>query len=479
MCGLVGAFRTQESWWDAQKIKQFTYMGLHLASFRGTQGTGVGLVADDGEVSVNKSHLAAVDFLRTEMWDWVEAQLAQSHVIMGHTRFPTFANTVHSKNAQPFWYGSEDAERQVMLTHNGHINSHHDLTKGIKGFFHPVDSAHVAKAMAEAKHPKDLLPTMRGNFALVWYDEKERRMFATNNGGRELWMASSKDGKQMYYCSERGMLKFLLDRTGIEVKNIEEVPENECYSWNLDAKELMPGKYFKYKEKPYVVEATYGSGRDWHGGGGGQSTSKKGTIVWASMSPGTDFIRYPALKDGRLSEFGKIMCTIPATRQSVCIIDGVREATWNDCLKPFFLKNGNTFPCRVANFEMEDGPDGTKYPLFTVGIEMDQFNRELTRLKNLSHVGTTPIAIMGPNPASPIFVPGPGKSKITRDAWDETSKEGCFYCQSAIFRCDEGKVGFQLIRTSIAGEDLYQHVCPSCVSKIKAGELAEVLDKAL
>lgn len=492
MCGLVGAFRTKQGYWEPQdKIKKYLYMGLHLSSFRGTQGTGVGLVADDGEVVVEKSHLSSVDWLRTEGWDWVESNLTNSHVIMGHTRFPTFSNTVHARNAQPFCYDNTDKTRTVMLTHNGHINSHTDLTKGIKDFSHPVDSAHVARAMAEAANPKDLLPEMRGNYAMVWYDEERRLMMAANNGGRELWMAPSKDKQKMYYCSERTMLKFILDRAGMEYAQITEVPEFQVLYWDLDAKELHPSKFFKYKEKPFVLPPSkpYTHG-NWEGGGG--TASKKGSTVWARLTESSVLIPYPDLTNGQKSEYGKIWCTIPASSGSICEVTGVKSITWNEVILRYF-KNPNTngylptFPCRVQQYEMEDDAEGKKYPLYTVTLDMDALTHEMMRLKDREKVGESgkhviPAAISGNGviPFSPTFVPGPGKSlKISKEAWDKVAKEGCFYCDGAIFPFDAGKVGWQLINTDVSGEDLYQCICPMCVARITRGELTETRDKAI
>lgn len=453
------------------------YMGLHLASFRGTQGTGVGLVADDGEITVNKTHLASVDFLRTEMWDFVESNLMNSHVIMGHTRFPTFSNTVHAKNAQPFCYDNTDKSRTVLLTHNGHINSHHDLTKGIKGFTHPVDSAHVARAMAETTNPKDLLVDMRGNYALVWYDEQRRLVCAANNGGRELWMAPSKNKEQMYYCSERTMLKFCLDRAGIDYKEIVEVPEMQCLYWELDAKETAVGKFFKYKEKPFV-SAYVTQESKWKGGGGGHSV-KKGSEVWASMRPDTSLTLYPDTSPGKKSEYGRMLCTVPSSMGSVCEIEGVKKATFDDVLVPLFSKNGNTFPCRVNNYEMEDGPDGKKFPLYKVSIDMNKLDQEVSRLKNRG-IAPAIYSVNGVPQNTPQLVPGPGKSvKITKDAWDKVAREGCFYCQGDIHPSDVGKIGWQLVNTSLTGEDQYRGICPPCVVQIETGELSPVIDKAL
>lgn len=468
-------------------------MGLHLSSFRGTQGTGVGLVADDGEISVEKSHLSSVDWLRTEGWDYIEGNLTGAHVIMGHTRYPTFSNTVHARNAQPFCYDNTGKTRTVMLTHNGHINSHHDLTKGIKEFHHPVDSAHVARAMAEAATPKDLLPEMRGNYAMVWYDEERRLMMAANNGGRELWMAPSKDKKKVYYCSERTMLKFILDRSGMEYAQIAEVPEFQVLYWDVDGKELAP-KFFKYKEKTFVVAPhkpyEHQSNRDWNGGGG--FASKKGSSVWARLTESSVLIPYPDLTNGQKSEYGKIWCTIPASQGSICEVTGVRQITWNEVILKYF-KDANTngyvptFPCRVQQYEMEDDAEGKKYPLYTVILDMEAMTQELQRLKERDSVGTSgrhviPAAIAGVGviPFSPTFVPGPGKSlKISKEAWDKVALEGCFYCEGSIFPFDVGKVGWQLINTDVSGEDLYQCICPECVAKIKRGELAETRDKAI
>lgn len=440
-------------------------------------GTGVGLVNDEGEITVTKSALSSIDWLRTEQWEFVENNLMESHVILGHTRAPTFANTVHAKNAQPYWYNNTDNSRSVVLTHNGHIEQHHKLTDGLKGFTHPVDSAHVARAMAEAADPKDLLPGMRGNYSLVWYDEQRRLIMAANNGGRELWIAGAKNKKEVYYASERTMLKFCLDRSGVDYTEIAQVPEFRVMYWELDAKELIPCKFFKYKEKPlYVapVQQPYVCQ-----GGASPTASKKGATVWASMREGTSLILYPDHHNGVKSEYGKVICTVPASNGSICELHGVKKETWNTLLSVHF-KNGNTFPVKVDTFEMEDGPDGKKYPLYNAQLDMEELNREVSRVIAISNVGSKAVVVAVPGAISPTFVPGPGKSvKITQEAWDKVAAEGCFYCEASIVRGDVGRIGWQLVNTSLAGEDQYSPICPPCICQIERGELSPVVDRAI
>lgn len=438
------------------------YQGMILASFRGTQGSGVGLVADkDDELSVTKSYLSAGDWLQTQQWEWVGDQLRESHVIMGHTRYPTFSSTVYSKYAQPYAFQNDDKSRTVMMTHNGHINNYNELTRDIKLFTHPVDSAHIARALAENSVPKSVLETIKGGYALMWYDETTKSMYSAKNDARSLFIAFAKDKKSAYYCSEDVMLRFLLERSGIEYKEICEVPEMQIYQWQLDGDKLEPASYVKYKEKkaPVIVY----QGNQYSGGAGGGSYGphgKKSETVWASLTPGGAFTPYP----GGNHSWGKIICSIPHAIGSICEVNSITQKMFDEEILRWF-KDGNSFPVTVNTKEMEDDPVKGKYPFYRCSLDRVKLEAEITRLRRIEE--SKKGAISAPTFAETEWVPGPLGAKISKIAWLLATKEGCFHCTRTITGTDYGKIGWQMIQTNVEGEDLYQGVCTVCVERLE------------
>lgn len=469
MCGLIGAFRVKGSNWDVPKVKNFLSMGLQLSQWRGDQGTGVGLVSDTTlDVTVTKSHLAAVDFLRTDMWDWVENQIHNSHVILGHTRYPTFSHTVFGKYAQPYHFENTDKTKSVLLTHNGHVNNHSDLTKDIKGFYNLVDSAHVTRAMAEATDSRKLLANIKGGYALIWYDDVKRTMNVAKNDQRELYMAVSKDNKKIFYASEDRMLEFLLDRADIETSEILHFEKMQHYEWDLDAAVLYPVPVVtKYKEKVApIVEARQSN----YGGFGG----KKGSPVWVHLYENARFMRYPAKKEGEENEYGKCFGGIHTDKHALVEIEAIRESFFNGDLQLI----RDSFPCRVTSYEMEDSADGRKFPFYKVHIDYAQIQNHINmarKRKELLESGKDTPLIM--KPFDEEMVNGPDK-KIKKSKWLEIAKEGCFYCTNPILSLDINKVGWHLVQTNLeGGDDKYLMVCPTCVKDVHSGKLETTIKK--
>lgn len=475
MCGLIGGFRTTKSNWNPN-IKKFMYQGLVLSAFRGMQGTGVGLVQDDGELNLDKSRESAAEFLGSEQWENVEQSMLTATAILGHTRYPTWSNSVSSKNAQPFVYSNDKEEHRVMMIHNGHIQDHTWLTRKLKDKFEQqVDSAHLCKALAcHEGSPETLLAKVKGNYALVWFDEDARRIYTANNGGRELYMAASKDSQAIYFASEDLTLQYLLERNAIEYSKILEVPKMQLYGFDLDGKDLEPSVHVKYKEEPTYATAVTSYNTNWNK----DSKSKKGNVLWVKLEGNESFTPYPDLKDGSKAQFGHCNAITTVDVGAIVHINSIKQSQWEDIsLVRSSTQWGGTFPVIVDSCEEEVGPGGKPYNYYEVQLHPQRFQEEVERVRGLKSVVASSIASTSTNA---VWVPGPGHAKVPRSTWNKTAEEGCFHCKGSILPIDIGKVGFQLIKTDIAGDDLYQMVCPMCVDRIahqsdtpKTGEQAQ------
>lgn len=415
----------------------------------------MGLVNESGEVTINKSHLSALDFIRGDMYDWVNDNLSSSQVIMGHTRWPTFQNSVSDKNAQPFAFSSTDGNRKVMLTHNGHLHNYFDLTRKIEKFSHTIDSAHLARAMAEETNTKDLLTRIKGAYACVWYDAAANRMMAAQNGQRSLYMAFSKDGSKAYYASEDVTLEYVLRKNTIQFKEILEVPDMMLCQWDLSKDSLEPALASKYKEKPFRVEA-HSHATVYRGGHGGAEAGKKGGLVWVRAAKDAAFSHYLD-KQGNQLLHGKVYGEITMDQGSLVQINGLAAKEWDGDLQII----RDSIPCRIQTCEREDDAAGDKFNFYNVILDAEKVKEEVARIKRLQESKAA------------LFEDGPNKSRIPLADWEEISREGCFYCEGTILNVDKGKVGWKLIKVTEGDNDLYQMICPPCVNKIKVGDLVE------
>lgn len=475
MCGLIGAFRTRKSSWGSAPVKNFMYQGLMLSVLRGNQGTGIGLVQDDGDVGVVKSHLSALDFIRGESFEWAHDRLTNSCAALGHTRYPTFQNTVQDKYAQPYMMTSTDGKRSVVLTHNGHLQNHYQLTTKIDKFTCAVDSGHLARAMAEdGADPLTFLPKVKGGYALVWYDEEKDLVYMANNGGRELFAAFSKDGQKVYYASQENTLSFLLEQNGIEYKEIVAVPKMLLCKFDLSAKSLNPGVYTGYKEEVFQSPVWSPARTENHTGGtsnyyrsegssgsgsGGTGQPKKGSIVWVRIKD-ANYTPYRDKKGDDLS-YGHVWGTISTDLGSLVRVNGIKREDWEGDLKLLQA----SLPCLISTVEREDDGAGDKFNFYNCVPHGDKVIEELKRVKAAAKTGTAVVVSTADK-----LVPGPNDAKIPREEWDIVAREGCFECNKTIIPAHLGQVGWQLIQANLDGKDVYQMVCPPCVEQILAGK---------
>lgn len=431
-------------------------------------GTGIGVIQDDGDIGVVKSHLSSLDFVRGEMFEWAESRMHNSCALLGHTRYPTFQNTVTDKYAQPYMFKDSKDERAVILTHNGHLNNYHNLTSKIDHFNYSVDSAHLARAMAEyGSDPLTFLPKVKGGYALVWYDEDTDQIHIANNGGREMFLAFDKTGTKAYYASTENSLSFLTYQCAADIKEIKNVPSMMLCSFDLGKDKLDPGVYKTYKEEVFVPVPVQRSESGTttiiraSGGPGGADSSKKGRRIWVQITS-ADFTPYRD-KEGTESLYGYVWGTISTDVGSLVRVNGLRRADWEHGDLKLISK---CCPCIQSTCEAEDDAGGDKFNYYNAIIDANGVKDEIARQKGISarrDEYTVRKVVEG-------LVDGPNSTQLTRSDWDVIAGEGCFECNKTIIPSDIGKVGWQLIQTKLSGSDLYQMVCPPCVEQIVAGK---------
>lgn len=234
MCGLVG-FYTSSAANDAE-LQLFKNL-LLVDQIRGMHATGVAKVdVKANSVAIHKMAHDAVDYLaHPDTKTFLDG--ARANIYIGHNRFATMGNKTDHDNAHPF------QQDHITLAHNGGVDHWGlDLLSGqnVKGV--EVDSHMVTMTIAEHGIRKAVTEKLSGDFALVWWDSKERSLNFIRNRARPLWMAVTSSGN-LVWASERAMLDMFLKRV------------NKPTGYRMEPTELMPNKHHKFlfNEQGYRV----------------------------------------------------------------------------------------------------------------------------------------------------------------------------------------------------------------------------------
>jgi len=203
MCGLAGIIlgnkiRSED---DLEWIKESTTSLLIRSQARGPHATGIAVIRNDGSFQLLKRPIPAEEFVETEEYEDVMAELDdQVTILMGHTRFRTIGTELVSNNNHPIRAG------KIIGTHNGTIyNAAYIADMYGLNRFADVDSEvlfRVANKFRNPIHFKSKLKSFRGQmtavmvnlnspekiriykgnkpFAMKWFDELDSMIYASN-----------------------------------------------------------------------------------------------------------------------------------------------------------------------------------------------------------------------------------------------------------------------------------------------------------
>lgn len=520
MCGLVGAFRADGRKFH-HKIEGFLTQGLLVSSLRGMGGTGVGIVGDDYEASHVKSQVDSGNFIFTDKYEWVSKNAHDARVLMGHTRAPTGATTISVKNSHPFhYYDVNNPLKSILLTHNGHVNNASSFTPN--NFFHQVDSAHVAMAFL-LKGADEILPKLNGFYVFIWYDQIKKTMNIARNDHRELYYAYDTAHETVFYASEKAILRFLLDRTGIAYDPrtndggaFQEIEPYEKWSWDLSKKSLDDPERTTYakKQTPTTYTTHTGSG-GYHGVQNktsepqitwGGNHPKVGDTIYVCVDKTTDFHLYNGNTSGTFNDWGYIH-GIRKMDNADCVITGVKQKDW---IAKYSLDK-DAIPVTVKTISSVEDPKTKEKLIEYRGIINETvWNRQhppvtaLPNPKSTSNTGgndgggsagvvseTPPAEGVGGLKKSPEqsetkeegtegaktpeksgevatleMVAGPNGKLISKEEWWQIAKQGCMTCLGQIISIDIGNVEwFPWSRNpEDPPEDTeYSMICPVCI----------------
>ena len=198
MCGIVGYITTGPEVYEKAR-RGFMKYALMLDTLRGPDSTGVISVSKKFTVNRFKTLAPGFRFATSRQFDDL---VPNGWAMIGHNRAAT-VGAVELDNAHPFKFG------KVSLVHNGTLDT--------KGSSLPtfdknlaVDSMQIAKALNSVppKEAKEMLEYLKGDFAIVWIDERDRSINMARNSARPLHLA---------YNYDRTLLLFMSDDNHLEV----------------------------------------------------------------------------------------------------------------------------------------------------------------------------------------------------------------------------------------------------------------------
>lgn len=246
MCGIFGIISDGKVY-DRDKVN-FIKDYMVTGQLRGTDGSGL-IVVDKNleDYEWYKKGLRGSDFLQLEHTQKLVNKASSASVMIGHNRKSTKGSS-NDANSHPF--AIKDDKRTVVGVHNGTAQN---IKKPAS---HPVDSFNIYNSIVVA----GIMPTLeelRGSYALVWWDSKDKVVYIAKNHDRPLH--AIRDSGDLYIGSEEGMLYAMADRNGINGDLIERIENHVLYT--IDPKDPCEFKKTKYEvKKPvYTAPATYSS----------------------------------------------------------------------------------------------------------------------------------------------------------------------------------------------------------------------------
>ncbi len=147
--------------------------------------------------------------------------------LIGHNRKATMGK-VNKANAHPFGFDN------IVGAHNGtipyddrrEIPDYNDFETDSEAIFNAIDQLGA----------EDFIPTLRGAYALVWYDKRDHSMNFLRNNERELTFCLSESGQTLYWASEAWMIHGALLRNQIKYGKVWMFQPDVLYKFRIPEK---------------------------------------------------------------------------------------------------------------------------------------------------------------------------------------------------------------------------------------------------
>lgn len=218
MCGIVGMAGKLTA-----QHKDIMSAMLTVCSLRGMHSTGTFIVKEKANnVTVNKTVGPPIELFNTVGYDRLSSYNAS--VFGGHCRAATHG-AINRRNAHPF------ENDRIVGMHNGTLENWRGSLKDAS--FFDVDSECLMHNIAEFG-VEEVIPKVRGAYALVWFDKEEGTLNFLRNSKRPLWFCMTEDNEVMFWASEYWMLDMLRSDHGKRQKFAEDKDENLYYELEED-----------------------------------------------------------------------------------------------------------------------------------------------------------------------------------------------------------------------------------------------------
>lgn len=442
MCGLVGVAGVLTTK-DRDVFNQMLYGDF----LRGNDSTGVGSVSQySGEVKLIKAATDPIGLFNLKGYTDVVA--VNSRVLMGHNRAAT-RGKVNKWNAHPFHVNS------VLAAHNGTLEYGclKDLEDGPEG---DTDSEQLVATIdagegSTAENIRDAIAKASGAWALSVYGTGDNTINLVRNKERPLFYCMSESKKTLYWCSEVGLLHWILDRNNIKRGKIYEVSVDTILTWVIPKSNEIFNTATRTKaegKERVNFQRTYGGHNGpWYGwtGDNDRHSSYQGSSS-ANRSGGSSD------KSGGTNELW-----------------GAYGEGWSAGEKGESIsKNPYTFTSEGERFKRNRWLDGFKEATRYV---LDRKNRQDAAAKEAAD---NVVPLLLPDKRTDIYDTrdGPGGKKLTKVAFKEMTGCKCGWCDDPVDFTDKGRF------ISIAGMgNLY--FCEACVNnKATLTEVTEMTQNA-
>jgi len=256
MCGLNGVYGS-----ITKKEKTAFSLLQMFSQMRGRDSTGVGLVHNNKKKpaqvykTVGGQESLVLEFDKVfDQFNW-ELSAFDLRCIVGHNRWATVGE-VNDKNAHPFQH------KNVIGTHNGTIPLY-ELSHCTTHAWNKSDSQVLIEELGEGKDIAEIVKHVKGAWALVWYDETERRLHMARNKERTLFVTKSTDEKTLFWASEGWMLTLALARSGVKHDDIHAVVVDRHLTWKIkgDGKIFLDNVEEAIGDQPKPVKDWSATGR--------------------------------------------------------------------------------------------------------------------------------------------------------------------------------------------------------------------------
>lgn len=171
-CGVFGV------WAPGEDVAKLTYYGLYALQHRGQEAAG--MAVSDGSTVLVYKELGLV----AQVFDEATLSSLKGHLAIGHTRYSTTGSSTW-ENAQPS-FRNLDTGGGLALGHNGNLTNTSELSERVaaldpgargRAMESTTDSDLITTLLAARSDvpfdvaAREVLPTLRGAFCLVFMDE--------------------------------------------------------------------------------------------------------------------------------------------------------------------------------------------------------------------------------------------------------------------------------------------------------------------